>query len=108
MLLAIAILLTVFVLDPAIGVAVIALAALIEFGELVFWRRVLGRYRVRAGAESLVGMPVEVIEACDPRGRVRLRGELWNARAPETLELGEAARVTGVDGLTLEVRRDEG
>jgi membrane protein implicated in regulation of membrane protease activity len=107
-LLAIAILLTVFVLEPAIGVAVIALAALIEIGELVFWRRMLGRYRIRAGAESLVGEPAEVIEACDPRGRVRLRGELWNARAAERLELGEAARITGVDGLTLEVRRDEG
>ena len=107
MLLAIAILLTVFVLEPAIGAAVIALAALIEVGELVFWRRVLRRYRVRAGAEALVGMPAEVVEPCDPRGRVRLRGELWNARAAQTLRPGETARVTGIDGLTLEVRRDE-
>jgi membrane-bound serine protease (ClpP class) len=104
-LLAAAIMLTVFVLEPAVGAVVIALAAIVEVGELVFWRRFLRRYRVSAGAEALVGERAEVIEACDPDGRVRLRGELWKARASEPLEIGEAARVIEVDGLTLEVAR---
>jgi membrane-bound serine protease (ClpP class) len=106
-LLAAAILLTVFVLEPALGAAVIALAVVFEVGELLFWRRFLRRYRVSAGAEALVGQSAEVIEACDPDGRVRLRGELWNARAAEPLGIGERARVTAVQGLTLEVVRAE-
>lgn len=103
MLLAIAILLTVFVLSPPIGIAVIVLAAGVEVGEVLFWRRFLRRYRVSTGAEALIGESVEVVEACDPTGRVKVRGELWNARAPQPLEAGEVARVTAVDGLTLEI-----
>jgi membrane-bound serine protease (ClpP class) len=103
MLLAIAILLTVFVLSPPIGIAVIVLAGVVEVGEVLFWRRFLRRYRVSTGAEALTGERVEVVEACDPSGRVRLRGELWKARASKPLAVGEAARITAVDGLTLEI-----
>jgi membrane-bound serine protease (ClpP class) len=105
-LLAIAILLTVFVLSPPIGLAVIVLAAGVEVGEVLFWRRFLRRYRVSTGAEALIGESVEVVETCDPLGRVRLRGELWKARAPQRLAVGEPARVTAVDGLTLEIAPD--
>ncbi|MEK6277151.1 MAG: NfeD family protein [Actinomycetota bacterium] len=108
MLLAVAILLAVFVLDPTIGVAVIAIAAVAELAELAFWLRFLRRYRVSAGAEALVGESAAVIEACDPEGRVRMRGELWNARAAEGLAVGERVRVTAVEGLTLEVAREAG
>ena len=77
---------------------------MVEVAELVFWRRFLRRYRVSTGAEGLVGEAVDVIDACDPAGRVRLRGEIWNARSAEPLAAGERAWVTGVHGLTLEVR----
>lgn len=107
MLLAAAIILAVFVLSPALGIAVMALAALVEVAELFFWRRFLRRYRISTGAEALVGERVEVVQTCDPSGRVRLRGELWNARAPQSLAIGEPARVTAVDGLTLEVAAAE-
>ncbi len=103
MLLAIAILLTVFVLSPPIGAAVIVLAAVVEVGEFLFWRRFLRRYRIRTGAEALIGQPVEVVEACDPIGRVRIRGELWNARSAQPLAVGETASVRAVNGLTLEI-----
>jgi hypothetical protein len=46
-----------------------------------------------------------VVVRCAPRGRVRLRGEIWNARGEEPVELGEAVRVEAVDGLTLLVAR---
>jgi membrane-bound serine protease (ClpP class) len=106
-LIAIAILLTVFVLSPMIGAIVLALAVTLEVGELIFWRRFLRRYRVRTGAEALVGESVQVIEACDPSGRVRVRGELWNARAREPLRVGDVVRVVAVDGLTLEIAPGE-
>jgi membrane-bound serine protease (ClpP class) len=102
-LLAIAVLLTIFVLSPPIGAAVVVLAAVFEVGEVVFWRRFLRRYRVSTGVEALLGESVEVVEACNPSGRVRVRGELWNARAPQPMQVGEVGRVTAVDGLTLEI-----
>jgi membrane protein implicated in regulation of membrane protease activity len=49
-----------------------------------------------------------VIETCDPRGRIRLRGEIWHARCASRAEVGERVTVTGVDGLTLEVETPEG
>jgi membrane-bound serine protease (ClpP class) len=103
MLLAIAILLAVFVVSPKIGIAVIALAAVVEVGEFLFWRRFLRRYRVQTGSEAMVGQDAEVVEGGDPYGRVRIRGELWSARSAEPLRLGERVKVTAVDGLTLEV-----
>ena len=106
MLLAVAILLTVTVLEPRVGIVVIALAAVVEVGEYFFWRRFLRRYRIRTGVEALIGEPVQVVEACDPVGRVRLRGELWNARSELPLEAGATARVAGVDGLTIELTPD--
>jgi membrane-bound serine protease (ClpP class) len=102
-LLAIAVLLTIFVLSPPIGAAVVVLAAVFEVGEVVFWRRFLRRYRVSTGVEALLGESVEVVQACSPSGRVRVRGELWNARAPQPMNVGEVGRVTAVDGLTLEI-----
>jgi membrane-bound serine protease (ClpP class) len=54
----------------------------------------------------LVGSSADVVEALDPTGRVRLRGEIWHARGAENATVGERVRVTGVDGLTLEVDRD--
>ena len=107
MLLVLAILLLVFVLSPAIGIAVVALAAIFEVGEFVFWRWFLRRYRVRTGAETYVGEVVTVEEACDLEGKVRFRGTLWNARAQVPLRAGQRARITAVDGLTLEIAPED-
>lgn len=103
MLLVGAILLALFVLPPGWGIAAVALAMVIEVAEVGFWIRFLRRYRVRTGVEGLIGSTGEVIETCDPRGRVRLRGEIWHARCASRAEVGERVTVTGVDGLTLEV-----
>jgi membrane protein implicated in regulation of membrane protease activity len=103
MLLVLAILLLVFVLSPAIGIAVVILAAVFEIGEFVFWRWFLRRYRIRTGAETYVGLSVTVVQACDPDGRVQFHGALWSARATTPLQVGDRAKITAVDGLTLEI-----
>ena len=108
MLLVGAILLALFVLPPGWGIAAVALGIVIEPAEVGFWIRFLRRYRVRTGVEGLIGSRGEVIETCDPRGRVRLRGEIWHARCSSRAEVGERVTVTGVDGLTLEVERRDG
>jgi membrane-bound serine protease (ClpP class) len=101
-----AIALALFVLPPGWGLALVVAAMAIEVAEVGFWIRFLRRYRVRTGIEALIGSSAEVIEACDPRGRVRFRGEIWNAQCDTAAEIGDQVRVTGVHGLTLEVERN--
>jgi membrane-bound serine protease (ClpP class) len=101
-----AIALAYFVLPPGWGLALVVVAMVIEVAEVGFWIRFLRRYRVTTGVEGLVGSTGEVIEECDPRGRIRLRGEIWHARCSARAGVGERVRVTGVDGLTLEVERN--
>ena len=102
-----AIALALFVLPPGWGLAAVALGIAIEIAEVGFWIRFLRRYRVQTGSEGLIGTRGEVIEACDPDGRVRLRGEIWRARSSSLAAVGEHVEVTDVDGLTLEVRPAE-
>jgi membrane-bound serine protease (ClpP class) len=101
-----AIALAVFVLPPGWGIAAVTLAIVIEVAEVGFWIRFLRRYRVRTGVEGLIGSTGEVIETCDPSGRVRLRGEIWHAHCPAGASVGDRVTVTSVDGLTLEVERN--
>jgi membrane-bound serine protease (ClpP class) len=100
-----AIALALFVLPPGWGIAVVVLAMAIEVAEVGFWIRFLRRYRVRTGTEALVGSSAEVIEACDPRGRVRFRGEIWHAECASRAEVGDQVVVESIHGLTLHVVR---
>jgi membrane-bound serine protease (ClpP class) len=102
MLLILAILAAFFLLPSPWGIAVVIAAACFEFLELAIWRRTLGWHK-KTGAEALVGMSAEVVEPCDPRGRVRVRGELWNADAVSPVGVGDSVVVQAVDGLRLEV-----
>lgn len=108
MLLIVAIALALLVLPPGWGIALVFVAMVIEVAEVGFWIRFLRRYRIATGVEALIGSSAEVIEACDPRGRVRFRGEIWHAECASRAEVGERVTVAGVRGLTLEVDRDSG
>ena len=98
-----------FVLPAPWNVIGVCVAAVVEVGELYLWILFLRRYRVRGGAEGMIGERAEVIEACDPEGRVKLRGEIWAAVADagRRLEAGERVRVRGVDGLQVTVARED-
>lgn len=108
MLLVGAILLAVFVLPPGWGIAAVSVAIVIEVAEVGFWIRFLRRYRIRTGPEALIGTRAEVIEACEPLGRVRLRGEIWHAHCDQGATVGETVVIKGVAGLTLQVERGNG
>jgi membrane-bound serine protease (ClpP class) len=97
--------LALLVLPPWLGVIAVATGIAVELAEVGFWIRFLRRYRVTTGVEGLVGAAAEVVETCDPDGRVRLRGEIWRARGSRSApaRVGQLVEVTGVDGLTLEV-----
>jgi membrane-bound serine protease (ClpP class) len=56
-----------------------------------------------AGMLEEVGYAITPIDA-GGTGRVRTRGEIWNATADERVEAGSAVRITGINGLLLRVR----
>src|SRR4029079_2114757 len=76
---------------------------LFELSQTVFWLRYTNRRSTVVGAETLVGRVVEITDACRPLVRVRVQGELWTAGCPEGAARGERVRITGLNGLTLEV-----
>jgi membrane-bound serine protease (ClpP class) len=64
----------------------------------------------QTGVESMRGEPAEVVRAIgdsgmssDGEGMVRVRGELWRARARAPIPEGARVRVVDVDGLTVHV-----
>ena len=95
------------VLDPPLGALALAVGATIEVGELFLWTRFLRRYRVRTGAEGLIGRRGVVTSECRPGqpGHVRVHGALWRSlpAGEKPLEVGAEVVVTAVEGLTLSV-----
>ena len=91
------------ILDPPLGVIALTVGAFLEVGEAIFWTRYLKRIRVQTGVEGLIGERAETIEPCGPRGKVRLRGEIWDADCEHGAAVGEVVRVVAVEGLTLTV-----
>jgi membrane-bound serine protease (ClpP class) len=61
------------------------------------------------GRESMIGEIGVAVVALDPAGTVRIREALWPARTNRATPLapGDAVRVVGIDGASLEVAPDE-
>ena len=93
------------VVGGAWAIVLLVGTAAFESAQTIFWLRYSQRRRVQVGAETLIGLIVEVAEDCRPSGLVRIQGELWGALCREGAARGERVRVTGRDGLTLEVER---
>jgi membrane-bound serine protease (ClpP class) len=102
-----------FLFDPAgadidfavawpVVVAAAATNLLLLVGLLGMVVRVRGR-KVVTGAEEMIGLEGEVLDWHDGRGRVRVHGEVWSARAETPLAAGTRVRVDRRDGLTLHV-----
>ena len=81
-------------------IAVLA-GVVIEVGELTWGLRLARRWRPQTGAEAMIGQVAEVVARCHPNGRVRIHGELWEARCAEGADVGESVRIEGLEGLTL-------
>jgi membrane-bound serine protease (ClpP class) len=92
---------------PHLSWGVIAAAAL---ATTAFFLTVVGaglraqRRRVATGGQGLIGAHAVTVERLSPEGRVRLGGEIWNAVADHTVEVGVEVEIAGVDGLRLRVR----
>lgn len=80
-------------------------------GFLIFVLGMVVRGRKRpvvSGREEMIGAVGEVLEDCEREGWARVHSENWRIRAPGALRRGERVRVTGMDGLVLEVAKDSG
>lgn len=103
------ILIAIFVVPDAWTLPVIGLAVVVEVSETLFtlwWSR---RAPPKVGPETLIGATGRAVEPLRPVGRVRVRGEVWQARSQGDIEAGARVRVTGRDQLTLDVdRHDDG
>jgi len=58
-----------------------------------------------AGSRGMIGEKGNAMSRIAPRGRVFVRGEIWDAVSEEPIEEGEQVEVTGIQGLILQVRR---
>jgi membrane-bound serine protease (ClpP class) len=83
-------------------VAITLGAAVLGVGYLVVKSQ---RQKPALGLSSLVGETGEVIEKIAPSGKIRLRGEIWNAESEETIDVGETVVIVKVEGLRVWVRR---
>jgi membrane-bound serine protease (ClpP class) len=96
-----AVVLAVFVVPHPWGLVLVSAAAVVELAESWFWIRLSRRWRIRAGAETLIGSTAQVASECRPVGQVRVQGELWGARCDAGAGVGHTVRVVGREGLTL-------
>lgn len=71
--------------------------------ELLGWNRTMKSRRKAVGAETFLGREAVVIRACQPRGQVRVGGEIWEARCDAGAAVGDAVRIVDRDSLTLVV-----
>jgi membrane-bound serine protease (ClpP class) len=53
--------------------------------------------------ESMIGAIGIARTDVNPRGQIALHGEIWEAVSREPIRQGEAAEVTSVEGLTVNV-----
>ena len=106
MFLLIALLLFIFLPSPWDVIGGLASGAL-GILEVIYWQRRMRREKVQTGVENLIGATGEVTEELAPSGKVRVLGELWQARSSSVLPPGSPVRVVAVHGLALEVETAE-
>ena len=90
---------------PASGIAFVA-CIVVFAGELTFWSRRVRHWRVRTGAETMIGQHGRVVTACRPLGQIAISGELWQARCDGGADVDDMVEVVGRDRLVLVVERD--
>jgi membrane-bound serine protease (ClpP class) len=95
--------------DAALRVSLWLIASLTAFtvlvmGLLLYLTVKTQRLPVRTGAEGLLHELGTARTPLNPRGKVAIHGELWDAVADEAVAAGETVEVLGVRNLTLAVR----
>lgn len=63
------------------------------------------RLPVQTGAEDLLHSTGKVIDARQGVVHIQMHSEIWNARSHGELHPGDTVRITGVNGLSLDVEK---
>jgi membrane-bound serine protease (ClpP class) len=95
--------------EPALRVSLELIAMISSFtllvvGFLVWMSLRARRMPVRTGVEAMIHEIGVARSALNPRGKVFVQGEIWDAVADEPVETGEPVEVVAVRNLTLAVR----
>jgi membrane protein implicated in regulation of membrane protease activity len=107
-LLVLAVLAAILWLPSPWGVLLVVGAALVEAAEVWFWIWWTRRRTPAVGAEALVGAVALATTPLDPNGRVRVAGELWQARSEQHAVAGERVVIRAVEpDLTLVVAPEQ-
>jgi membrane-bound serine protease (ClpP class) len=88
---------------PLAAVVAATVACVVLFGIVLGALLRVRRRPVVSGDATLLGVTGRVADWHGGAGRVRLRGEYWNARSAGKLAAGDTVRVVGRDGLWLVV-----
>lgn len=97
---------------PAFQIALPIVAAFtaVTGGLCIFILAMALRARRRAvvsGIDMLIGAQAVALENFQHNGKVRLKGEIWNAHSTHPVSAGTCIRVVAVHGLLLEVTPDD-
>jgi membrane-bound serine protease (ClpP class) len=95
----------------AISWPVISAIAATSLGfSLLVVRMALTSHRrgVVSGREQMIGMPARVQDWSGTSGHVFVQGERWRAVSGAPVEAGQTVRITGMNGLTLQVEPETG
>jgi membrane-bound serine protease (ClpP class) len=104
LLLVLAVLAAIFWLPTPWNILAVLGAAAVEIAEIWFWLWWTRQRRPVTGVEALVGAVAVATTPLDPSGRVRVEGELWQARSEPSATIGERVVIQAVEpDLTLRV-----
>ena len=93
-----------------VGAPIIAAVTVISAGFFyitIYISMKMRKKPVVSGTGMMIGMLGEAIQDFSDEGMVRVRGELWDARTSGPVRKGDAVKVTGVEGLHLNVEKTE-
>jgi len=94
--------------DPYLRVSWYVIAAVIIafvgfFGLALRYVVKVHKKQVTTGGEGLIGQIGRVTQTIDPSGMVLVSGELWKAKADETIKKGASVKVVKQDNMIIKV-----
>jgi membrane-bound serine protease (ClpP class) len=93
-----------------ISIAIIGAFAAASLGVFLFTLSMLvqaRRQKVVSGTESMIGSSATALESFEGQGRVRAFSENWKATSDQPIDKGSQVEITGINGLTLRVKKQE-
>ncbi len=97
-------------LGSSVSLALVIAFSLVSLAFFIIVMRLFIRSRsarVVTGAEEMIGAVAEVLEADENGFRVLCHGETWHAESESELAVGQKVRVTGRNGLILQIKQKE-